>query len=261
MQARRLPARQGLVWVIAGYRLFRSNMPLLSVLAFGYLVAVTMASILPGGIGVLLFLLVQPMLVLAIANGCRGIAKSGRLPPPPDLLDGIRTRRPQLIKLGALQLAGVFVAVLIVLAVLSVFSVDIRSDPDNLDRLLPVFALVALFALPLQLAFWFSPLLTGWHDIPPLKSAFFSLVAALRNWRAFAVYAVTLFSITMFPVLISLLAMQVSETFGQVVSKVTDILMLMLVLPIILAGTYVTYRDIFAEPAPPASTPESSANE
>ena len=65
MQARRLPARQGMVWVIAGYRLFRANMPLLSVLAFGYLMAFTVMLVLPGGIGGVLFPLLQPRLDVA----------------------------------------------------------------------------------------------------------------------------------------------------------------------------------------------------
>ena len=48
MQARRLPARQGIVWVVAGYRLFRANPPLLTMLSFLYLMVFTVMLVLPG---------------------------------------------------------------------------------------------------------------------------------------------------------------------------------------------------------------------
>ena len=51
MQARRLLARQGIVWVVAGYRLFRANPPLLTMLTFLYLMVFTVMLVLPAGIG------------------------------------------------------------------------------------------------------------------------------------------------------------------------------------------------------------------
>lgn len=242
-----MPARAGIVWVIASYRLFRANMPLLSALTFGYLMVFTLMLVLPGGIGGMLFPLLQPMLTLAIANGCRGIAKNGNRPPPPDLLAGIRKRRPELMKLGALQLAGSLTVMLMM------YLLDAKPDPEQPDQIFQVMAVVALLSSPLLLAFWFSPLLTGWHDVPPLKSTFFSLVAALRNWRAFLVYALTLLAVVLLPALLAMFAMQISETFGQILAKAIEILMLLLVLPTVLAGTYVSYHDIFA--APPVNEP------
>jgi len=48
--------------------------------------------------------------------------------------------------------------------------------------------LVSALYLPLSLMFWHAPALVHWHGIPPVKSLFFSLVACLRNMRAFMVY-------------------------------------------------------------------------
>lgn len=240
MQARRLPARQGVVWVVAGYRLFRANPPLLTILTFLYLMVFTVMLVLPAGLGGMLFPVLQPMLALAIANGCRGIATTGRRGPPPDLMAGIRTRTGQLVKLGSLQLAGSLLVMLLVLVL------GIRPDAEKPDELLQALALAAALSSPLMLAFWFAPLLTGWHDVPPLKSAFFSFVAGLRNWRAFLVYGLTLAAITLLPAAFAVFAMQVSEGFGQIAVKVVEIVMIILVLPIFFAGSYVSYRDIFA---------------
>ncbi len=244
MQARRLPARQGVAWVIAGYRLFRANPPLLTIISFVYLMAAMLMLAIPAGIGGLLFPIIQPMLILAVANGCRGIATTNQLNQqkmrtPPDLLAGIRTQRRLLMQLGALQLAASILIMLIV------FVVDIKPDPAKPDEMLQTVALVTALSAPILMAFWFAPLLTGWHQIPPLKSVFFSLVAGLRNWRAFLVYGLTLGAIILLPAMLAIFAMQVSESFGQVLAKVVEVLMVVLLIPIFLAGNYVSYRDIF----------------
>lgn len=249
MQAQRLPARQGVVWVIAGYRLFRANMPLLSLLTFGYLMIFTLLSLLPKNIGVIIFLLIQPMLILAIANACQSMDSKSRLLAAPDLLTGILSHKAELIRLGSLQVAASLLTVFFVGLVFLFLGLDIKADAVPSDQVWPVLVFVVLFALPLQLAFWFAPLLIGWHNLPPVKSLFFSLVATLRNWRAFTAYALTLFAILFLPTLLSQLAIQVSEVFGQVVARTIEVLILILVMPVILAGTYISYRDIFVAPA------------
>jgi hypothetical protein len=243
MQARRLPARQGLVWVIAGFRLFRASPPLLTILTFVYLVVFTVMLVLPGGIGGVIFPILQPLLALAIANGCRGIATTDKRGPPPDLLAGIRTQRNKLFKLGSLQLIGSLLVMLIMLAL------GVKPDPEKPDEMLQSLALAVALSLPLLLAFWFAPLLTGWHELPPLKSAFFSLVAGLRNWRAFLVYGFTLAAITILPATLAVFATQVSASFGQFAAKTVEVLMIVLILPIFLSGAYVSYRDIFSTTA------------
>ena len=78
MQAHKLPARHGIFWLIAGFRLFRSNPPLLTVLTLGYLFAVVFINLLPV-IGPFLLPLVLPVLAVIVANGCR-VAENARIP-------------------------------------------------------------------------------------------------------------------------------------------------------------------------------------
>lgn len=46
--------------------------------------------------------------------------------------------------------------------------------------------------LPLSLVFWHAPALVYWHDMPPIKGMFFSIIACLRNFWAFTVFAALL---------------------------------------------------------------------
>lgn len=241
MQAQRLPARQGLVWFIAGYRLFRANPALLTMLTFFYLIAFTLMLALPGGVGGMLFPVLQPLLALAIANGCRHIATTNnKLESPTFLMTGIRNNSRELLKLGSLQLAGSLLVMLIL------FVIAVKPDPESPDQLLQTMALAVVLSLPFLLAFWFAPLLTGWHDVPPMKSAFFSFIACVSNWRAFLVYGFIFVAITLLSATFSVFATQVFASAGQIVANVIEMLTVILLLPIFLAAAYVSYRDIFA---------------
>ena len=239
MQARRLPARRGMIWVAAGYRLFRANPPLLTILTFFYLMSAMLLLTLLKDLGVALFSLLQPILLVIIANACRSISTSTKRIPAPDLLAGIRKHSNKLVQLGALQLVGSLLVMLLL------FALGVKPDPAKPEELLRALALATAFSSPLFLAFWFAPLLTGWHQLPLFKAIFFSFVAALRNWRAFLVYGLTLGAITLLPAAIAVFAMQVSETFGQILSRVVEIAMVILVVPIFLTGSYISYSDIF----------------
>ena len=45
MDARRLPARHGVLWLLAGFALFRRQPPLMTALTFGYLLTVVVLNL------------------------------------------------------------------------------------------------------------------------------------------------------------------------------------------------------------------------
>ena len=239
MQARRLPARQGLAWFIAGFRLFRANPPLLTSITFGYLLTVLLMLAIPFSIGGLLLPLVQPMLTLLLANGCRAVAIKGPRTTWADLPVGIREHRAALLRLGGLQLAGSMVVLLLSLAL------GLSPDPAKPDSALTAMLGILALSSPLLLAFWFAPLLTGWDSVAPVKSVFFSMVSTLRNWRAFAVYGVVLLGSLLAPALLVVVGYQVSASFGQILAGIVEFVVLIVVMPIITAGVYISYHDIF----------------
>ena len=74
MDARRLPARHGALWLLGGFALFRRHPPLMTALTFGYLLTVIVVNLVPK-IGPFLLPLLLPTLTVMLANGCRAIER------------------------------------------------------------------------------------------------------------------------------------------------------------------------------------------
>ena len=241
MQARRLPARHGALWLMGGIGLFRANPPMLTMVAMAYLLVIFL-SLLHAAASFLLPV-VMPTLTLLVANSCRAIEKGGR--PMDSFTDGLREHRDSLLRLGGLQLLG-SLAILAAAYFLGIGTESIsdgKPDPKLLlGTLLPLLALGA----PLFIAFWFAPLLTGWDGLPPIKSVFFSFVAVLRNWRAFITYGVAIVVAgIVVPGLLIAFAGSVSQSFGKVVSTVVWMLFIFVLSPALMASVYLSYRDVF----------------
>jgi hypothetical protein len=103
--------------------------------------------------------------------------------------------------------------------------------------------------LPLSMLFWHAPALVHWHGLPPVKSLFFSLVACLRNFRAFVVFGLMWLSVL---VLVVVCVTTVGGLLGSP-SLAGDILfpVLLLLSAMFFTSLYFTFRDSF-EPPPQA---------
>lgn len=244
MQAHRMPARQGLVWIIAGFRLFGANPSLLALMTFCYLVSVSVALALPFNIGRIAFLFLQPMLLLMVANGCRAIALHGRRIARLNLVVGVRERRSELMRLGALQMVALLACTALVVLVFSTMT-DLQVDPENPETAMPLLIASVVVSIPIMAATWFAPILIGWHALTPLKAGFFSLVAMLRNWPAFLVYGALVGGAFALVFLGIQQAQQLESEIGSLLAMLMEFLLL-LVSPVIMSGPFVTYRDIFA---------------
>lgn len=244
MQARQLPARHGALWFLAGFRLFRRNPPLLTALTFAYLFCVILVNLVPM-VGPMLLPLLLPALTVIVANGCRAIDQ-GQPPGKLMLFQGLEANRLGLIRLGGLHLLGS----LLILAVSTAIEGGSKSLPalDTADpsEMLGMLARLLLIASPVIMAFWFAPLLTGWDGVPAMKSLFFSFVASLRNWRAFAIYGLTVAVVAVaIPGLILVAGGAMSATALNILSVALRLLLLFVVAPVLMASIYLSYRDVF----------------
>jgi hypothetical protein len=113
-------------------------------------------------------------------------------------------------------------------------------------------ALAIALWIPVQLAFWFAPVLAAWHGMPAPKALFFSFFAAARNWRALLVYglagaaALGLITVVIFNV-------QRAQAGPQIVPTLV-FLLLVVFIPVYYATAYASYRDVFPESGdPPAA--------
>ena len=122
MQARRLPAARGMLWLFEGFRLFRRNPPFITALTLLYLMLVQGIAVLLPGIGPILLPLILPAMTLIVANGCR-LIDEGQRPGKDSLLRGLIGKEGNaavilpMLKLGGLQLAGAVLLVIISTAI------------------------------------------------------------------------------------------------------------------------------------------------
>lgn len=268
MQARRLPAERGTWWLLEGFRLFRRNPPLITALTLIYLLLVQGLIALLPGIGPILLPLALPTLTLIVANGCR-LVDEGQPPSKAGLLHGIVGNGRAMLRLGILQLAGAVLLMLVNLALsggdgtdpLAGFgepaaplatpgmgegSAAPAADPAQEAAVLGALLRLMLLSLPLILAFWFAPFLTGWERVAPLKAVFFSIVASWRNWRALGMFglgAVVVAGIV--PGFILIVTSQIAGLALSVAFVALRMVLIFLIAPVLTASIYVGYRDIF----------------
>lgn len=260
MQARRLPAMRGPLWLLAGFRLFRRNPTLLTALTLFYLLVVQVLGGLLPGIGPILLPLVLPALTLVVANGCR-LVDEDRAPGKAALLDGIAGNGPAMLRLGGLQLLGMLLLLLVNLALnggsdpfvaleagapAGAPAEGAPGDPAAEAAALGALMQLMLLAAPLIVAFWFAPFLVGWDRVSPFKAVFFSTVAAWRNWRAMGAFAFAAVAVGgILPGFLLILLGQIPGMSLDAAFIALRLLLAFVVAPILTASVYVSYVDIF----------------
>jgi hypothetical protein len=253
-----VPARTGVTWVRLGIRTFFRQPLALAGLFFMFMAVMTVASQVPY-IGFVLAMMLLPAATLGLMAATREAA-DGRFPMPVVLLAAFRAGRQQ--ARAMLVLGGLYA-----LGFLTAMGVSYLVDGGNFARvylggatpshemvLEPAFQ-VAMWVfiaihLPLSLLFWHAPALVHWHGLPPLKSLFFSIVACMRNFWAFAFFGLTWLAVLML-VVISV------TTVGALLGNpglAGDLLfpILLLLLSMFFTSLYFTFRDSF-EPPPEAA--------
>ena len=110
---------------------------------------------------------------------------------------------------------------------------------------------------PLFMMFWHAPALVHWHGVSPVKSLFFSLVACLRNFGAFALYGLTwLFVFLGIGTVFGLLGALIG---GPAVARAVMMPTALLMVAMFSTSIYFTFRDCFvATPEPEPGEPPAS---
>jgi hypothetical protein len=184
MKIRVLAARNGLIWIRDGWRLFgRHPLSLAGSVAAGLLM-VWLPSTIPW-VGPAIGAVVAPIVSLGLIASCRA-ADAGRIPSVTVYADGLRdseTRR-QLLVLGVINASIVLVLFAIARATGLDEAISVVPGPDQQPKLEAHPGLLAArFALsaPLLMAMWLAPPLVGWSHLPALKAMFYSFFACWRN--------------------------------------------------------------------------------
>jgi hypothetical protein len=247
MDARRLSARHGVFWLLAGFALFRRHPPLATAITFSYLMTVIVVNLIPK-IGPFLLPLLLPTLTVMLANGCRAIER-GQSFEGGTLIAGVSEQRAGLARLGGMHLLGSSLLVLAGFTLGEPVNISDGLDPEETMTILSDLAIMFLIASPMLMAFWFAPLLTAWNGINAGKSLFFSFIACWRNWRAFVAYGLTLILVgAVLPGLLLIVTGMLSQTLLTVVSVALRMALIFILAPTMIASVYLSYRDVFDSP-------------
>lgn len=246
MQVLTHPAGRGLRWFPEGFALFARRPAQLTLLTLGYWLTMAVISAIPYA-GQFIGLVLIPAFSVSLMNACRCIERQETLPAAL-LFSGFHRQLQTLLTLGALYVAAIL-AVLGVSALIDdgilfrFFVFGVRPTPEAIGDAAVISAATTIcLLLPVIMAFWFSPVLAAWHDMSAGKAIFFSLVACLRNWKAFLAYlSVVLFAGLVLPNFLSTLP----GFNGHIGAAVLTALILLVFLPAAYASFYVSYRDIF----------------
>ncbi|PCE33923.1 BPSS1780 family membrane protein [Burkholderia ubonensis] len=269
MQLIEVPAKTGYVWFRQGIWLFRRNPLAFITLFVTYMLAIALVSSVPV-IGAVLPPLLIPGMAVGFMAACRDTV-AGKHVLPTILVDGFHSygavATQRLLVLGAIYVAAMVLVVAaasmvdsgaMLRAMVSTAS-DTGATPDALAAPGTVVPLLvaSLIYVPVSMLFWFAPVLTAWHDIPPVKAMFFSIVSCWRNRGAFVVYGLVWFGVMLGTSLFLSLVLQAVGA-GIDTLKLTMPVLMAIIGAMVYCSFYATYRGCFGvqEPNAPA-TPSS----
>jgi hypothetical protein len=194
MPSNSLPALHGWLWVVHGISLFRAYTALWLLWLFCCWISLLMAATVPL-LGPLLVFTLIPGIGAGLMVACEAV-QHGQPPSPRHLLEPFRANRKGQLQLGLIYAACLAIGLgLSALADGGVFLRQILIGPKQseiapgLPELSPAVLIFLFFYFAAALGIWSAPPLVHWRGMSPPKALFFSFFAWLRNWRAFAVYA------------------------------------------------------------------------
>jgi len=236
-----VPAAHGWQWIARGIALVgRAPLGWL-VVSMSYWLVMGMISRLPY-LGLLVASLATPALAVSFMAICRGLELAL-------VVDGFKRNLAALVTLG-----GIYLAI-----TLAIFAATSLADGGTLARwtlsgrgpasaegglAAAVAAAIALW-IPVQLAFWFAPVLAAWQGMPAPKALFFSFFAAARNWRAFLVYGLA--GVAALGLLTAIIFNVQRAQAGPQIVPTLVFLLLVVFIPVYYATAYASYRDVFPE--------------
>ena len=250
MQALTLPARRGVGWLFEGFGIYRKKPWLLSLLVSGYWILMGLILSVPW-LGQIVAPLLVPAFSVSLMNACRLVAQDEALPPLL-LFSGFKRNVRLLLQLGVtyILLCLFLIGIISLFDGGTLFRLFVEGERPGREAMegnqLMFLVWLIVFFVPVMIAYWFSPMLVAWNGLPVGKSLFFSVVACLRNWRAFIVYVVSVyFFATVLLVAVNVLLATLFAGAGEAGVGMLLMLTLMVVFPAAYASFYVSYCDVF----------------
>ncbi len=230
-EGRAVSSERGLAWVTEGFRMaFAQFGPwlLITIILTVFYLVISLT-----GIGIVLNALL-PVFMGGVLIGARRQAEGGTIEIG-DLFAGFKEKFGPLVVVGILVLVlsvALTFIVLVPFVGVSMFSAMMtgneRAALGAIGALFLAIPLILLISMVVTACWWLAPALIVFHDIPPIEAMKRSFTATLRNWA---------------PVLIYGVLASVAAFLGSLLLLIG----LLVVVPALMAATYLAYRDIFIE--------------
>lgn len=265
MQVARVTASAGRGWVASGFALMRRFPASMMMVTFCWWLVLALSGALPV-VGAFAQFVLVPVLAVGVMHAVRAVAQQ-RSPTPAMLFAGVTARRGRgwmpLVGLGVLNAAATVLAIgasaLVDNGLLfEIVTGQVQPDDARLARpglpwqLMTSGSLFMLVLAPMQMALWYAPVFCAWHELPMIKSMFFSFVAVLRNKWAFLQYAIVWMAVAF---AISSAATAVLAVLGQPMLTRIAVLMpiALLMQTAVFCSYWPTYREVVVDGGPGAS--------
>lgn len=226
---RQVPVSSAWTWIVSGFQLFKANPAMWIILLVLYLAIMIPLSLLPV-IGSIVTTLLAPVFAAGMMWGCLALTRSQDLEIN-HLFEGFKKNTAQLIAVG-----GIYMVSLLVVAVFVVLALDKETiellvqgkdlSPEQASEMLLPILVALLFVMPIMMAYWYAPVLTGLHNLTAVDAMKLSFMACLKNMLPFLLYGI------IFMVLLILAIIP----FG---------LGLLVAVPVMMTSLYTSYADVF----------------
>jgi uncharacterized membrane protein len=234
-EPRQLPAGAGLDWLSGGWKFFAEAPGVWIGIALIWMMLVIVASFLPL-IGGFAASILGVVLSAGVALGCQAMRRGETLEVS-HMFAGFSTNFNQLLLVGLIYIGA---TVLVTVVLLAVFFLGLggmgaftnQGQPPDTAKMGLMFLVIGVPALllliPLWMSVWLAPLLVALDGLPAFDAMLLSLRACLKNFLPILVYG--------------LLVMVAS-----ILAMIPLFLGFFVLAPVLLAATYVAYRQIFFE--------------
>ena len=242
MEARKVPAANGWLWLKQGYWLFKKSPVLwvvLTVIGVAGMLAATIIPIVGDPLATLLF----PVILAGFMLGCRALEHDEELELA-HLFAGFQQRTQQLVTLGGLNLIcqllilGIMMGTGGAALVAILMSGNQVEDPTVIMQAVAGAGVALLLGVTLffvlLMAMQFAPMLVLFDQVSPFSALKISLRAFLRNALPMTVYGLMLLPFV-------------------IVATLPMMLGWLILMPVLITSMYAAYRDLFPKEAESAA--------
>lgn len=229
-----VPISHGWAWLAGGFWYFKRN-PLAWMAAIVIFILLSIGLQLIPFLGGLLLTLLQPVITAGFMLGIQEqeLERDFRVS---HIFAGFSNKNMgQLLLVGLLYLIGLFLILFgIVLTIGGTLAATggLEGDPDMLTNIAgssSVFIVMLLgvaFSIPLFMAYWFAPALIALDGLSAINAMKLSFFGCFKNILPFLIYGI-------------------AAVLLIIVGTIPFLLGLLVVIPMLIASAYVSYRDIF----------------